>query len=150
MSSELNIQRRGFGIRYDSLGTPYTGKVETRYRNDNTLLRMWNYENGLILDFILFNASGDTVHFYEYGYISDSFQVIREIKNGVLIKEWMDSTPDGKLGVHREWHQNGQLKFEGQFRGNKEYQGLMTLYEEEGNLLKQERYENGILIETIK
>ena len=57
---------------------------------------------------------------------------------------------DGKR-VHslREWHPNGQLKFE-MTSDSLGYQGFMTLYDEQGDVLQQERYKDGELIEKIK
>jgi antitoxin component YwqK of YwqJK toxin-antitoxin module len=55
------------------------------------------------------------------------------------------------LGHVRIWHRsNGELAFEAFYTGDKVYQGLMTEYDEDGNIIMQERYEDGELIETIK
>ena len=55
-----------------------------------------------------------------------------------------------ELGYNKQWYSNGGLKFEAYFKGNIEYEGLMTLYDENGEILEQERYEEGELVETIK
>ncbi|MCH2450170.1 MAG: hypothetical protein MK198_08485 [Gracilimonas sp.] len=49
------------------------------------------------------------------------------------------------------WHRsNGELAFEVFYTGDYVYQGLMTEYDEEGNIIMQERYEDGEMIEKIK
>ena len=56
---------------------------------------------------------------------------------------------DGKLRIIKTYHSNGQLKFKSA-KSDFGYEGLMTMYDENGNITRQELYENGELIEKIK
>lgn len=76
--------------------------------------------------------------------------MVKHIKpNGKDVEEWQDIS-SGSLGYHKTWHPNGQLKYEAYFESNIQYEGLKTFYDENGNIIQQERYENGELVETIK
>lgn len=150
-SDELNIENRGIGIRYDSAGELFTGTQQFRYLESDSLYSETVYENGLIKSREGFFRDGDSVHRYnyEYDYIGEHFKAVKVYKDGVLIEEWKGTMPD-ELGFNKQWYSNGRLKFEAYFKGNIEYEGLMTLYDENGEVLKQERYEEGELVETIK
>lgn len=65
---------------------------------------------------------------------------------GVLVFE---VTLTDSLKAIRSWYDDGTLKDES-FVNENGYQGLMTLYSENGEIKGQERYENGELIEKIK
>ena len=149
-SEELNIEKRGMGIRYDSEGNPFTGTQQYRYVKNDSLFNEVVFEKGIMKSSVGYDKSGNTLDKYEYGYIGDQYKMVKQIKpNGFIVEEWKDATPD-ELGYHKQWHINGQLKYEAYFEGNIEYKGLMTLYNEEGNVVEQERYEDGEIVETIK
>lgn len=160
-SDELNIKRRGIGIRYDSDGNPFTGTLETRYTKNDQLLTNTVFSDGVIKSSEFYNPkTGELVEKSEFGYIGEQFKRTRVYSsNEILIEEWSDFQ-SGKLGYHKKWYENGQLEYEAYFSGPIKdetlkatkipYQGLMTLYDEQGNILEQERYEDGELIEKIK
>lgn len=149
-SEELNIEKRGMGIRYDSEGNPFTGTQQFRYVENDSLFNEVVYENGLMKSSVGYGKSGNALDRFEYGYIGDQYKMVNHIKpNGFIAEEWEDAKP-GELGYHKQWHPNGQLKYEAYFEGNIEYEGLMTLYNEEGEIIEQQRYEDGELVETIK
>ncbi|WP_421773078.1 M56 family metallopeptidase [Gracilimonas sp.] len=160
-SKELNIKRRGIGIRYDSDGNPFTGTLETRYTKNDQLLTNTVFSDGVIKSSEFYNPkTGELVEKSEFGYIGEQFKRIRVYSSDeILIEEWSDFQ-SGKLGYHKKWHENGQLEYEAYFSGPIKdetlkatkipYQGLMTLYDEQGIIIEQERYEDGELIEKIK
>lgn len=149
-SRALDIERRGMGIRYDSEGNPFTGIQQYRYVKNDSLFNEVVYENGIMKSSVGYDKKGNTLDQFEYGYIGDQYKMVKQIKpNGLVVEKWKDAKPD-ELGYHKQWHPNGQLKYEAYFEGNIEYEGLMTLYDEEGEVIEQERYEDGELVETIK
>lgn len=104
------------------------------------------YKNDEQVEMVAYNKDKAVVYKWE---ISDS--VTRHYgPNEQLTFDSHSKIIDGKR-VHslREWHPNGQLKFE-MTSDSLGYQGLMTLYDEQGEVLQQERYEDGELIEKIK
>lgn len=149
-SDELNIENRGMGIRFDSEGNPFTGTQEMRFVKNDSLFSKTEYENGLIVSSEGFDKEGRSMGKYVYNYIGEHFKAVKIYnKDGVFVEEWKDAKPD-ELGFHKQWHPSGQLKYEVYFEGNIEYEGLMTLYDENGKIIQQERYKDGELIETIK
>lgn len=159
-SDELNIKRRGFGIRYDSDGSPFTGTQELRFVKNDSLFAETEYINGIMKSSVGYDNKGNDLDKYEYGYIGNQFKMIRQTKpSGLVVEKWSDAKP-GEMGYHKKWHENGQLKYEAYFTENiqpeglmtfhTKYQGLMTLYDEQGNILEQARYEDGELIKKIK
>ncbi len=149
-SKELKIEKRGMGIRYDSEGNPFTGTQELRYVKNDRLFSETVYENGIMKSSLGYDENGKALDRFEYGFIGDQFKMVKHIKpNGKVVEEWQDVT-SGNLGYHKTWHPNGQLKYEAYFEGNIEYEGLMTLYDESGKIIEQDRYVNGELVERIK
>lgn len=148
---ELNIEKKGVGIRYDSDGKAFTGSQQFRHLENDSLYSETVYENGLMKSREFISRDGDSVsrYNYEYSYIGEHFKAVKTYSDGVLLEEWKDAEPD-QLGFNKQWYPNGQLKFETNFRENIEYDGLMTLYDENGEILEQERYEGGELVEVIK
>ena len=150
-SRELNIGKSAMGIRYDSDGNPFTGTHELRFVKNDSLFAKTVFENGIMKSSTGYFNDGDSTleYTYEYEYIGEHFKAVKHYRDGILMEEWEDAKP-GELGYHKQWHPNGQLKYEAYFEGNIEYEGLMTLYNEEGEIIEQQRYEDGELVETIK
>lgn len=159
-SNELNIERRGMGIRYDAEGNPFTGTQEMRFVKNDSLFNKVVYEDGIMISSVGYDKNGNSLDKYEYGYIGNQYKMVRHTKpSGVVVEEWVDATPE-KMGYQKQWYENGQLKYEAYFTGNiqpegldifkTQYQGLMTLYDEEGNVVEQHRYEDGEIVEVIK
>ena len=139
------------GIRYDANGDPFTGIQQYRFERNDSLFSEYVYENGITKSATVYIRKGDstTVYETEYGYIGNHFKTLKEFKNGVLIEEGEDAESN-ELGYHKQWHPNGQIRYEATFTGNIQYEGLMTLYDEEGNITEQARYKDGKLVEKIK
>jgi len=150
-SEELNIERRGMGIRYDSDGNPFTGTQEFRFVKNDSLFSEMVYVDGILKSTTAYHEDGSLMGKFEYGYVGDQFKTNKQYnKDGLLIEEWLNPTSTDSLGSIKHWHSNGQLKYEAYFKGNMKFEGFMTLYDENGKIIQQERYENGELVETIK
>jgi len=159
-SEDLNIERRGLGIRYDSDGNPFTGTQEMRFVKNDSLFNEIEFEEGIMKSSIGYDKNGNSLDKYEYGYIGNQYKMVRHTKpSGAVVEEWGDAKPE-EPGYHKKWYENEQLKYEAYFTGNiqpegldifkTQYQGLMTLYDQDGNIIEQDRYEDGKLVETIK
>ncbi len=149
-TEELKIKSPGFSIRYDSAGNPFSGNHITRYQENDQLAFESLYEDGLLLESISYDKNGDTLSRSEFGYIGDRYRSTKFYnENGILTHEFTQPSEDS-LGYQKQWHPNGQLKYEAYYKGNLQYEGLMTLYDKEGLILEQERYKDGELVEKIK
>jgi antitoxin component YwqK of YwqJK toxin-antitoxin module len=109
------------------------------------------YEEGVLKSTTAYHKDGSLKSKYEYDFIGGQFRTIKQFnEDSMLVEEWISPTDNKPLGTIKQWHENGQLKYEAYFTGNIKFQGLMTLYDEQGNILEQERYEDGEIIEKIK
>ncbi len=149
-SKELGIPLT-LGAQYTSSGELFTGTQKVYYTENDSLYMELFYKDGINTGSVIYR-DGDTVR-QVHGIYKDRRELAQKMYfNGML--DYEDIRPreneDG-LGHVRIWHRsNGELAFEAFYTGDKEYQGLMTEYDEEGNIIMQERYEDGELIETIK
>ncbi|TVQ49955.1 MAG: hypothetical protein EA362_03430 [Saprospirales bacterium] len=113
------------------------------------------YENGEIKTrrhYCLGEINGPFTNYYEDGTI----QVRGYYHEGRMSGSWHFYYPDGKpkevvyfidneeRGPFREYHKNGQLKASGYYIGEDREHGLLYLYEEDGELKRRMRCNNGI------
>jgi len=149
-SKELGIPLN-LGAQFNSSGELFTGTQKVYYVENDSLWQEHFYEDGIITGSVIY-TDGDSIR-QVHGIFEDRLEMGKEMYiNGML--KYMDVRPheskDG-LGHLRMWHRsNGELAFEAFYKGDKEYQGLMTEYDEDGSIIMQERYEAGELIEKIK
>jgi len=59
-------------------------------------------------------------------------------------------TENDTLSTYVIYHPNGQIANEFQILADLGLDGLATIYDEEGSIIEQRRYDNGELVETIK
>ncbi len=137
-------------------GELYTGELNLYSPEDNQLYRKQFFEDGLIVGTIEFDEDGNQFYRVENVFENGLQAGFRQFgPDNQIVREWVGTPePDDSLTVFREWHPNGQLKFE-MFSSSGErralvYEKIMTLYDEQGNILEQEMYEDGKLIEKIK
>ena len=137
-------------------GELYSGVVTYLEQETNQLHSRQFFENGLMVSSIDYDEDGNQFVRLEYIFDNGIQAGFRQFgPDDLIIREWVGTPePDDSLTMIREWHPNGQLKFEMlASEGEKHtllYQGLMTLYDEQGNILEQELYKDGELIEKIK
>ncbi len=139
------------GIVYHN-GEPYTGVITYRFKSNDALYTQQTYDNGLIIKNVLFDSLANKrleYHFTYEGDTSKSFKHIEYIEGeSVVLSHFIYATESSKGStIHR--YPNGQLKFTAQVLRKGVYDGLMTLYAEDGTILEQERYENGALVEVL-
>ncbi len=143
----------------DISGKPFTGTKTERRKEDNRLFSIEVFEDGLSVERTYFKDDGSQwgkyVSEYENGYKVlnrhfDENNTLRTESIGTLILS--DSMI--KKSQLREFYADGSLKYEGFFYSTKEhvavYDGQMTLYDEKGQILEQELYKDGELVEKIK
>ena len=127
------------------------GELENSSRN-------WSYQQGsMIYSFSEGEDSeGNTFYMEQETDVNTAYNKVEMFRNDLPITHIYR---DDDISTVKSYHDNGQLRSEGTAKnnGNSNYfagdvilHGLQTQYDEQGNLLKQELYENGILIETIK
>lgn len=152
-----NASARGFyWINWvDSDGKPYSGEQTWLYRINDQVARKEYYEDGKQTLVEIFNQDEELV-FVGLSEFTEDENGVRYLKHFQKIDSSdqyleFDATWDQNIRTVKEFFQSGQLKYEFSFNTEiNKYEGFAFLYDEQGNLLKHERYENGILIETIK
>ncbi|PKD42406.1 toxin-antitoxin system YwqK family antitoxin [Rhodohalobacter barkolensis] len=150
-ADELGIEERGTGIMFDKSGTPFTGTQKMRYVKNDSLFSETVYDDGVLKSTTAYHEDGSLMGRHEYDYVGDGFATIKEYnENGLLVEEWLSPTTEDGLGSIKQWHPNGQLKFEMTHKKGMEYHGLMTKYNDDGEIIEQERYEDGELVEKIE
>ena len=119
------------------------GKRTIYYKNGNPEI-IENYKRGVL--------SGTYQTFYEEG----GNDIVGEYDNGVMTGVWKRHYPSGQVmelvtfsdnlenGPFTEFHENGKLKAEGQYAGGNREQGLLKLYDENGELYKRMECDDGI------
>ncbi|MBD3617399.1 MAG: hypothetical protein HUJ22_12595 [Gracilimonas sp.] len=138
-------------LRYKGTDDNYHSGTRNHYhKGSNELAFSDTFEDGYRVTRIDYDDSVEISSRYEFEY-DDSNLISRRKFNesGTLIEKWT-APIDRKPGSIKEWHQNEQLKFEVHYLDNLEYEGLMTLYDENGEIIEQDRYEGGELVESIK
>ncbi len=140
------------GAQFTSSGELFTGTQRVYYKENDSLHMELYFEDGLNVGSV-HERDGD-IYRQVHGTYRDKRHFEEMYVNDVLVHK---DIPPGKnedgLGQVRMWHENGQLAFESfytGYTGNIVKQGLMTEYDEEGNIIQQERYEDGELVEKIK
>ena len=138
------------GTHYTSSGKPFTGTRKIYYSDTDSLHMKQTFEKGIQTGAVIYYDNGDTVR-QKHGVYLNKPHLKKMYKNGILVYENVPPTQskDG-MGHVRLWHKNGQLSVEHSYTGDQVKQGLLTEYDEEGNITMQERYEDGELVETIK
>lgn len=138
------------GTHYISSGEPFTGTQKIYYSDTDSLHMKQFFEEGIQTGAVIYYDGGDTVRQKHGIYLNQSL-LKKMYENGILVYENVPPTEseDG-MGHVRLWHKNGQLSVEHSYTGGQVKQGLLTEYDEEGNITMQERYEDGELVETIK
>lgn len=142
---------KGQSIRFiDWTGKPFTGTQSTFYRKNDQLYSESVFEDGLNTSLMLYKKGGSQRARVEHEYLETEMVWNRRYNEEDLLVMESKSyrISDDGFGFVKRWHDNGQLQFEMKTDENGKYQGLMTLYDEDGNILKEENYKDGVLIES--
>ncbi|WP_103666081.1 M56 family metallopeptidase [Gracilimonas amylolytica] len=145
------------GVLIGPNGEPYTGERNTYRVETDSLIQKETIVNGKITqtEFHMYDSTGS----YQYrsvvipsldedGNTVSTYYDDRLTDSLVLNMEKIDTD---SLITTKAWHPNGQLAWEFQMKmpGGGRH-GMTTVYDENGDIVEQERYENGELIEKIK
>lgn len=144
------------GILIGPDGEPFTGEQNTYSVDTDSVIFKENIVNGKVAETIhilhdstgtpykwvtipSIDAEGNKVTTYYSDRLTDSLVLsLKKIDTDSLI-------------INKSWHPNGQLAWQFQMKipGGGRH-GLTTVYDENGAITEQERYEDGELVETIK
>ena len=148
-SQELGIPIT-MGAHFTSSGELFTGTQKVYYTKNDSLYMKAYFEDGIKTQSIFYMKNGDINRIVPGRYLDKPISK-RIYNNGNLAYENVPpSESEDGMGYIRTWHENGQLGAEVTYTGDQVYQGLMTEYDEEGNIITQERYKDGELVEKIK
>lgn len=136
-------------------GERFTGSQKTISKESGEMIKINVYENGLLMKLNYHYGEDSNISHTEYEYKdSTGIKVAMRTyyKNGqVMIEGIYPMASNGFIGTSRQWYLNGELQFEMGYKNESiNYHGLMTAYNEEGEILEQERYKDGKLVEKIK
>ena len=148
-SKELGIPKN-LAARFTTSGELFTGTQKVYNTEDDSLYMKYYFKDGIETKVIHYKKDGDFNRLIKGRYLNKL--IVKEIyTNGVLLYQNIPPTEseDG-MGHLRGWHENGQLSVETTYTGDQVRQGLLIEYDKEGNVITQERYEDGKLVETIK
>ncbi len=146
LGSAQKIGWKSFYVQqYKRNGENYTGEQIFHYQDDSGLKAPYlirTFENGLLIKEAAFRKNGKEIGPTEYEYRDAKVvKVTSYFANGHKESEVIHpSLANDNLGIIKEWHENGQLKFQVRIDDNNEYSGQMTLKDEEGNIVKQAGY----------
>lgn len=137
------------GAQFTSSGKPFTGTKKIYYTKNDSLYMKQYYKDGIETGSLAYR-DGDTIR-QEYDWSLHKPNLKESYINGVLVyKDILPSESKDGMGHIRQWYKNGQLSFEVSYTGNHVYQGFMTEYDKKGNIIKQDRYKDGKVVEKIK
>lgn len=110
------------------------------------------YQNGMPSEVHYFDADGNLIRKRTalYRYNQHIGHQTFDPQNNLIGETLLINANDEGIASNKTWHSNGQLKYEVYFKEARAYHGLMTSYDENGNILEQSLYDNGELVETIK
>lgn len=136
----------------DPSGNYYTGS-ENIFDNRTGILRTEKiYDDGRIIEYRNYNELGHAGIRSFTTYDGDIPITRHHLFSDHLFGKQTFPHPDNNyIGTQKNYDKQGNLIYELNYKGNiYNRHGLETAYDENGNILKQKRYENGKLIETIK
>jgi antitoxin component YwqK of YwqJK toxin-antitoxin module len=155
--------------RFNGDGSEFLKKITIYDNSDTTYIRYykhgilestskeWSYQEGAIVYYLSngIDSEGNTFNSIETKSLTNTINEIAMFRNGLPM---FQSYRDEELYTMKSYYYNGTLRSDATAKnnGNSNYfagdvilHGLQTQYDEQGNITKQELYENGELIETI-
>ena len=147
-SEELGIPLTD-GAQFTSSGEPFTGTKKVYYTKNDSLYMKQYYKDGIETGSLMYSDGDSTIHKYDWSLHKPNLK--ESYTNGILVyKDVLPSESKDGMGHIRQWYKNGQLSYEVSYTGDHIKQGLMTEYNNEGNIIKQERYKDGKVVKKIK
>lgn len=108
------------------------------------------YQEGLLMQSITYDRQGKVSKRLKNHYKEDELaKSIYFYPGGNKKSELVYGSSDGeRTGSVKEWHQNGQFKFKMSLDSQNQYHGEMVLYDEEGNVVREEIYKAGERVDS--
>lgn len=138
------------GTLYTSFGEPFTGTQKIYYSDTDSLHMKQFFEDGIQTGAVIYYDNGDVIRQKHGIYLNKPLLKEMYVNGGLVYENVPPAGSEDSMGHIRLWHDNGQLSVEASYTGDQERQGLMTEYDKEGNIITQERYEDGEVVEKIK
>ncbi len=159
--NDIELTKTENRIWVDEEDTPYSGEQNVFKSDTDELVYTHFYKDGFLFETLIHNVNpqGTPEISAKTKYFTDSAgnlitQTFKETETDslILIVQFTDS---GTTRNSKYYHRNGNLWSDKTMlwpvnEDGIKYHGLFTEFNNEGNIIKQERYENGSLIETIK
>lgn len=142
-------------VWFDEKGERYTGTQKIISKETGEVIGENIYENGLLIKLKYHHGEDSDISHSEHEYKDSTgieLATRTYYKNDQIMMEGIYPVVSNDfIGTSKFWHPNGELEFEMSYKNEFiNYHGLMTTYNEEGDIIEQERYEDGELIEKIK
>jgi len=134
-------------------GEPYSGSNKLFDPKTGILETEAIYDKGMPISIKTYNGIGQVFFRNVFDYENGLPKKQRLYISGNLFMEYIYPTPERDYqGIQRYWHlEEGKIQYEAHFLNNSEnFHGLVTEFDTQGNIVEQERYEDGELVETIK
>ena len=148
-SEKLGIPR-ALAARFTTSGELFTGTQKVYFTKNDSLYMELYFEDGISTGSRM-TMDGDIIRQVHGVYLNEPlFAKEMYVNDNLAIQNILPTESEDGMGHLSSWHNNGQLSFEVTYTGDQVYQGLMTEYDEEGNIITQERYKDGELVEKIK
>jgi antitoxin component YwqK of YwqJK toxin-antitoxin module len=142
-----------FTIMKTEDGEPFTGSNKLFAPKTGILKKEAIYEKGLPTSIKTYNGIGKVAFRTVFEYSEGVPQKQRYYMLGKLFSEYIYPTPSRDYqGVQRYWHtEEGVVQYEAHFLTDPDnFHGLVTEFDKLGNIVEQERYDNGELVEKMK
>ncbi|MFV1884120.1 MAG: M56 family metallopeptidase [Balneola sp.] len=144
-------------VYVDEQREPFTGVSNLYQKDSNILLSKSVYKNGYKTEWVNYHPNGQESYRQELEYQGKEWLSSTVFSEGTIKTEWLSpEVTSRKYGKMNEYHESGALKLELFFSWKDDikheivYQDIMTLYDEQGNIIGQELYKDGELVEKIK
>ncbi|MEX0608083.1 MAG: hypothetical protein WD016_04145 [Balneolaceae bacterium] len=133
-------------LQYLKSGEPFTGTQTYRYTKTDSLYSVTTFQEGFRSQSTGYSQDNGSV-LWRIAFIGSEISKREEYyADGTKKMEWLLAGPGVEESYTKYWHENGQLSFEMFWNEQNQYHGVMTKWDEEGNILEQESYENGLQV----
>jgi antitoxin component YwqK of YwqJK toxin-antitoxin module len=149
----------GESFFYDNEGRLFTGEQRVvRLKNDSRNYAIRHFDSGRLIGHSVTDALWNVSQKIEYEYSKDDREVITRVYNseGKLLLA-NSRINDGVKTTYTQLYQDGLPFFEYATLNNEDgamhpirYDGYMTKYDENGKIIAQELWKDGVLVETLK
>ena len=142
------LQERGGLFYRNGDAQPYSGPVREQHESGKPRLEA-GYQDGRLTSSKVWYESGTLAE--EVVVAADTWTIKRYGEDGRIEEETVAEFRNGRKIAERSklWHESGKLRIEAGFEGGK-LSGPLREYDEHGVLIRDERYEKGVLVQKTK